>query len=169
MARQLSKAASDYLYAWGTIQRAVSERAGTAAVFAAVHEVADELGMDKPPGLWRAVNELRSVAAQIRNGGEAFARASNESPFLPSMAAEDINARNLEDQALFPEYLVRFSMTHELPTGEVETIWRTTRQTWTPDLTVGEVRDKVSEAAEGLANEYGITLVSWGDLVPVTI
>jgi hypothetical protein len=156
----LSDIAGKYAYAWGTIQAQSSQRASTAEVFAAVKQIAEDLGMDTPPGMFRAVNEMRSLAVQMRNAGQAFNRASPEARLTASLAPPDINARALADRNIFPEYLARFEMTHRTAEGELVTITRSMRDTWQPGLTVGDVTSTVAEVALGLANDYGIDLQS---------
>lgn len=165
----LSEAAARYAYAWGALQNAVANRASTADIFATVRQVAEDLGMDTPPGMWAAVNELRSLAVAERNAGEAFQRTDPAERLTAALAPPDINARNIEDRNIFPEYLVRFDMTHTDTEGNAVTITRSFRDTWTPGLTVGEVTGLVTEAATGLANEYGIDLAGVDNLRVVSV
>lgn len=165
----VSETAGKYAYAWGTIQSQAAQRATTAEVFQAVQQLAEDLGMDTPPGMFAAINELRSLAVQMRNAGEAFGRASPESRLTAALAPPDINARSQADRNIFPEYVARFDMTHRTAEGELVTITRSMRDTWQPGLTIGQVTSTVNEVALGLANSYGIDLQSTSNIQVVTV
>lgn len=164
-----SPEAHSYAYAWGVIQSAVEERANTATIFGAVQAEAESLGMDTPPGMWKAVNELRSLAVQMRNAGEAFNRASPDTLFTYQLAPPDINARAIEDRALFPEYLARFDLEATGPDGETVIRTLTMRDVWAPGITVGDVAEAVTEAAIGMSQRYGLEFGSVSNIRPVSI
>lgn len=165
----LSPESERFAWAWGSIVGQVAERASTAQVFAAVNQAAEDAGFDTGPGLWQAVNEMRSMAAVMRNGAEAFQAANPDATFTWQLAPLDINARDPETRALFPEYLVRFDMTYLDDQGEEVTSTKTMRGDWAPGMTVQDVLGEVNEAAEGLAMEYGVELISVDNLRPVSI
>ena len=158
-----------YAWAWGAITSAVGARASTADVFAAVRAEAERAGQTLQPGMWEAVNELRSLAATIRNGAEAFQSATRDELFTRAFAPSDINARAAADQALFPEALVRFNLQYTDAEGNEGERPLTVRISWSPDMTVGDVQDQVENLAAGLAERYGVTSDGVSDLAPVSI
>lgn len=165
----LSPEGESVSWAWGAISGAVnSGNRSTEDIWAAVRTEAERLGVDLS-GAFAGVNELRSLAVQQRNAGVAFSRTDPAAEFTRALAPWDINARAPGDANLLPEYLVRFDMTHVNPAGEEETFTRTVRDSWRPDMTVGDVSDAVFEAAAGLANDYGVQLVGVSNLRPVSI
>lgn len=166
---ELGPAGEAYAWAWGAVQSAVGARASTAEVFQAVRDEAARTGQAMAPDMWQAVNELRSLAATMRNGAEAFQSADRAELFTRAFAPPDINARAAADQALFPEALVRFRMDVINPNGETDSRAVTVRINWTPDMTVGDVQDQVMGLAGGLAERYGVELADIGDLAPVSI
>ena len=156
-------------WAWNAIQAAVnSEDRTTADIWEAVNAEADAQQRQIVGGRY-GVGELRSLAVQQRNAGEALNAAEREADFDRSFAPQDINSRSLGDQALLPELLVRFEMTVLNPAGETEVMVRSARMTWTPGLSVGDVTDAVWESAGGLADEYQVELVDVGNLRAVSI
>lgn len=165
----LSPDAEPFAWAWGSIVGQVANRASTSQVFGAVYQAAENAGFDTGPGLWQAVNEMRSLAATMRNGAEAFQAAEPDSTFTWQLSPLDINARDPETRALFPEYLVRFDMEYMTEEGEILVGVKTMRGDWAPGMTVQDVLGEVNEAAEGLANEYGVELISVANLRPVAI
>lgn len=126
-------------------------------------------------GLWQAgkvravVGPMWSAAIARRSAYEQFAKASPEQRFDISMAAPDINARELTVRNAQPEYLVRFDLTFTGPLGEQQTKTVSMSDVWRPGMTVGQVYDAVREAAEGLSNDYGQGMVGFGNLRPVLI
>lgn len=165
----LSEESEPYAWMWGVVQRAVNERLTTQQLWNDLYSAWESDPNDIPRPSWGAVNELRSLAATIRNGAEAFQRADPDAAFTWQMAPLDINARDPETRALFPEYLTRFDMTYLTDTGEEVTSTKTMRGTWAPGMTVEDVIGETNEAAEGLALEYGIELISVDNIRPVAI
>lgn len=165
----LSPEGGAYAWAWGAVQAAVSARASTADVFAAVRAEAARAGQELKAGMWEAVNELRSLAATIRNGADAFQSADRSEAFTRQFAPSDINARDQADQALFPEVLVRFTLNYTDENGNEGERPLTVRINWTPDMTVGDVQDQVENLAAGLAERYGVESDGVSDLAPVSI
>jgi hypothetical protein len=147
----------------------VSERADTQTIFRAVQSEAARLNLTPGPGQFQAVTELRSLAAAGRNAAGLFARADGSDTFSPALAPQTINSRNLEDQAIFPEYMVRFTLQGLDENGNLVEQFVTMKAAWTPDLTVDQVRQQVLEAGEGSSNRYGLTFVGVSNLAPVTI
>lgn len=165
----VSETAAQLGYAWGAIQAAVNDRATTAQLWADVREAAADAGYPLPSGAFAAVNELRSLAVQQRNSAAAFNSAGDQALMTQAFAALDYNSRSSADRALFPELLARFELQSIDALGNQEVNMYTARLTWTPDMTVGEVRDQVGLAAAGLAADYGVEFAGVGDIFPVTV
>jgi hypothetical protein len=153
----------------GIIESGTMVRATTAQLWAEVNGAIAELGLARPANIGQIVSELRSESTARRIGYETFQAAGRESEFTRSMAANEANIRPESVRAILPEYLVRFDLTFTAPDGSQQTLTVSMRDTWRPDMTVGDVHDAVAEAAEGLANEYGRGLIGFGNLKPVTI
>lgn len=166
---RLSPEAEAFGWAAGVINAGAQARASTADIWAAVRGEAERLGITDLSGGFVAVNEYRSIYAGQRNAATAFGGASDAELFTRAYAPEDINARNLADQALFPEYMVRFDMQVIDQDGNPTIRTVTMKDTWLPDMTVGDVRQAVLESAAGLANDYGITLTGVSLLQPVSV
>lgn len=176
----VDRPAGNFGWAWGAIQQAVNAGADTSTIWAVVRGEAVRSGVAGesaapggpvrlPPGSFQAVTALRSLAVQHRRAARNFERQADSAPFTASLAPPDINARAPADRAIFPEYLVRYSLLVETADGGTEVRYVTMRDTWRPDMTVGDVRQAVMESATGLAADYGVTLAGVADLSPVTI
>lgn len=114
---------------WGTIQSAVTQRAGTADIWAAIKgAAAAEPGGGQLP-TFQGVNELRSVAAGMRNGADNFgaARATEESSGLAqgitsgmvSLAPWSSGQQVLSTLA---DYQVRFQALFTTPLGDAASV-----------------------------------------------
>lgn len=152
----LSQIARPYARYWGPIREAVQRRVGTAGIFQAIREAnaseAARLGIPEPalpPDMFRAVTELRSLAVKYRQSAIAQRNLSEAAPLTGNLVPQGIRARDLEDQAMFPQLQATYQLTHQLPNGETITEWRTVnRMQWLPDMTWGEVLSRVRQRAE---------------------
>lgn len=153
----LSESAEPFAWMFSTIQGSAFARASTAEMWEAIRGFAEDNNYVLGPGAWAAVNEMRSIAAGQRNGMEWFARATDEELLDPNRLGSSINARDPSVANLLPEYVATFNMSFTDPdTGVQIPITRTMRDTWAPGMTVGDVRQAVSEAAEGLLGTESI-------------
>lgn len=166
---RLSPESEAFGWASGVINAGVQQKADTATLWQAIRTEAERLGVTDLSGGFRAVTELRSIYVQQRQAAESFGRSGDSELFTRQLAPEDVNARDLADQGLFPEYLVRFDLETVDDLGEVNVRTVTMRDTWLPDMTVGQVRDAVAQSAAGLSNDYGVTLSGFSNLRPVSI
>ncbi len=137
---------------WGPILAAVEERADTATIYQVVRDEVAKSGQPAPPGMFHAVTQIRSAAVQYRQAGVLMAKAADDATVDSRLAPQAIWSRDLGDQAISPKIQVVFQLTHQLPGQESVTEWRTAYDIdWTPDMTVGELRDAVQEAAEAMS------------------
>lgn len=110
---------------WGTIQSAVSQRASTADIWSAIKAAqAAEPGGGGPVTL-QGVNELRSAAAQLRNGAEnlSAARSVEEGSGLAqgitgAMMATAPWSGDQQVLSTLADYQVRFEALFTTPLGE---------------------------------------------------
>lgn len=146
---------------WGTIQAAVSEHLTTAEVWERIEARSRELGLATPPGMFQAVNEIRSQAAQLRNASDRLSAAPGEAPitgdllaFLPYGQAAGMGAgpRTFD---------VRVNYT-AVRTGVEEADYITLRYTGGLPSTVAELRDEAQMVAESLVEGYGAALTGLG-------
>lgn len=155
---ELSPTARAYGWAAGVINSAAQAHASTSEVWSAVRGEAERLGITDLTGAFQAVNEIRGLYVAQRVAGEQFARTDDGALMTRSLAPMDINARDLADQSLFPEYMARFTLWSVDDEGELHARQVTYKDRWTPDMTVGDVRDNITEAAAGMATKYGVDL-----------
>lgn len=146
---------------WGTIERAVRERATTAEVWQAIRDYSAASGLATPPNLFQEVNRLRSLSAANRNAGEALTRAAPSDALTGSMLGSAIYARGGNEQALAPLYHVRFELTAQTA-AESSTSWYTLEYSGGLPATVGDLLGDVFDYGVGLADSYGSSFVSVG-------
>lgn len=120
----LSDAGRSAMAYWGTIQAAVTQRASTAEIWDAVKAAqAAEPGGGGSVTL-QGLNELRSVAAQLRNGSEklAAARATEQNSGLSQgitgqMMAVAPWSQDQQVLSTLADYQVRFEAQFTTPLG----------------------------------------------------
>jgi hypothetical protein len=140
---------------WGTVQAAVAQRATTAELWSAIRDAqANEPGGFGPVTV-QGINEVRSAAAQLRNSGEAFGAAREDSTAsgLDRSISSDMMATapwSSEQMALttLADYQVRFQALFTTPLGEASSVMLTAKY---PNgqlpATVGELIDSLGAFA----------------------
>lgn len=132
---------------WGPIVASVGQHASTAELWAAIRaSVVDTEGTVALPSLM-AVNQLRSLAASMRNATDALAsaRAAEEQTGLPQavtagMMSEAPWSRPIDQMDIVSRYMVRFEAQGFGPGGQMFTQWLSARyQGVTMPATVGEL------------------------------
>lgn len=146
---------------WGTIQAAVAERASTAQIWEAITERSAQLGLPIPPGMFQQVNEIRSTAAQLRNGSEALSAAPASNRIEGSYLAH-LPYGAPEGQRAGPRIFdVRVAYT-AVRGGNPETGFVTLRYTGGLPATVGELRSEAEDIAASLVEGYGASFTGTG-------
>jgi hypothetical protein len=140
---------------WGPIQLAARIGATTAETWAAIRAHAASSGAELPPGMFTAVNTMRSLATGLRRGSEAIERAGPGDAITSRMIGQQLYARSTLERSLAPAYHVRFELTTTSAEG-VNTGWYTLEYPGSLPATVGDLIAEVSEYAGGLADSYGI-------------
>jgi hypothetical protein len=153
----------------GLIEAGAAARASTAQLWNEIRSATQEAGLSIGQAGFALVSQLRSAAVERRNGYERFQAAPATALFDQSMRAPEANIRSQAVREIQPEYLVRFDLTFTTLGGGIETQTVSLRDVLRPGMTVGDVQDAVSEAADGLALSYGTGLVNYSNLRPVTI
>jgi hypothetical protein len=135
---------------WGNIQSAVSQRASTADLWAAVRGAADAEGVSLAGISVTDMSGLRGLAAGQRNAMDNLQRTSPDQVITGTMIATDLSSRPLADQTLVPSWIVRFE--HDVTIdGELVTVWRSSVFDGSLPPTVGDLRDAVNADAEAMA------------------
>ena len=154
---------------WPIVQGATEARLTTAELWSELRDYSSQPGKEYGPGVWQAINEMRSLALAQRNSRDRFQRAALDQVFTPDLAAPEFNMRDPLVRDIFPQYLARFRLDfldhnddEAFQTVSVLNVWR-------PGMTVGDVYADVEVAANSLANEYGAALIGFSDVRPVTV
>lgn len=119
-------------------------------------------GEPLPAGAFQAVNTLLGVAGSARRASLALARditEVNRSGLDRSLVAEhlarDIDARDLGQMPLGPEWRIRFEVAFNVE-GESLRQWITWDPGLNPPGTVQELLDSSEDVAQLLAGDYGV-------------
>ena len=147
----LSDQGKSALVYWGEIQAAVSQKATTADVWAAIRGAAAEAGLTSPGVTLQGVNEVRSAAAQIRNSGTALGQSRDVAERTglaqtidSSMMAVAPWSRDPQVLQTLSDYTVRFQMQTVDANGQTQTTWLTNLYPGgTLPATVGELVDSL--------------------------
>lgn len=159
----LTEGARRLLAYWGEIQNAVTRRAGTAEIWADVHNAATREGVALTGISASDMSTLRGIAAGMRNSMESFSRLGQSEVITPAVMASDVSARSLGDQSLAPRWIVRFE--HDvIVNGQLQTLWRSSVFDASLPATAGELRTAIEGDAVALANDYDITHAGVGRL-----
>ena len=146
---------------WGNIVNSVFERASTADLWANVRFVAQREGVDLSRVRMTDMNVLRSIAARQRTSQENLNAARPGSVITASMISTDLSSRSPQAQQLAPKSVVRFQ--HDITVdGQLQTIWRSSTIDGPVPTTVDDLRARVEQDAEAMADDYGVTHIGIG-------
>lgn len=158
---QFTSGQKTLLLYWGTIQEAVSRRAGTAELWEAVRNVATREGVELSGVSASDMSSLRGISARQRNSMDSFQRAGPNDAITGPMIGSDVSARDAMAQSLAPSYIVRFE--HDVTVnGELLTFWRSSVIDGRLPTTKAELLRSVEQDAVGLADDYDETHVGVG-------
>ena len=138
---------------WARVQGAVSQRANTAAVFAAVRAEAESQGLRTPAGLFKTVNQYRSIAARLRNASEKLMAAGPGQVLTSDMVGITPYSRSLADMSLAPKYHISFQQLVQTETG-TNLVWRSDVISGILPVTKGDLLAQLSVTADLLASAY---------------
>lgn len=148
---------------WGSIEGAVRQGASTAQVWDAIKSHQASLGDNAPAIDIRDVSRMRSRAAEIRESARQLSTVDPTGPVLGNYMsiapwARDANARNT-----LAMYQVRFEHTFE-EDGQEKSQYRTVTFQGLLPPTVQDLMDTVDNDAEAMADEYGTSHRSIGNI-----
>lgn len=173
----LSDAGKAAMAYWGTIQSAVAQRATTAELWSAIRDAQ----ATEPGGVGavtvQGVNEVRSAAAQIRNGGEALAaaRADSETTGMDRSITSAMMSTapwSSTQQALtaLADYQVRFQALFTNPLGEASSVMLTAKfPNGALPATVGDLVDALGAFAPASGSLPVGTFDGIGDMTIVAV
>lgn len=155
------KTYADPMAWWGVIQAGVSERLTTAELWDRINERAAELGVAGPVGGATGINEVRSIAAQLRNSSEVLGAAPDTYAITGSMLSGLPYGKGVGQGAGPRLFDVRVNYT-ALRAGVAEESYVTLRYTGGLPATVGELRSEAQLVTESLVEGYGAALTGVG-------
>lgn len=139
---------------WGAAMGAVSQRASTADVWAAINAAAAAQGQATAGINLRGFNALRSAAVQVRNSSEALAFGSDTAPVDVTMIGRAPWGRPIGDQNAAPQYQIRFLHTTTDENGDEQSNYRTVVFTGQLPSSKSALLEQTERDAEALADKY---------------
>lgn len=124
------------------------------------NQVAEDFGTSLKPEENRAISSLYGYVRREVNAGNEFQAAAESQGITADMISTPAYARDVQEQATYPLYHVKFEYTYLDAAGNQQTTIKTSAF---PDVlpgTVGELTSDVLDDAEGMAAKYGHTLIS---------
>lgn len=141
----------------------MSARDTTAELWDKIQARSAELGVVTPPGMFQAVNEIRSAAAQLRNSAENLSAApagsaivGSEIAFLPygTRPGEGGGPRVFDVRVAY----------NAVRGGVEESDYVTLRYTGGLPATVGDLRSEAALVTESLVEGYGASFTGIGTI-----
>lgn len=146
---------------WGVIQAGVTEHLTTAELWEKINERAAELGVDGPVGGALGINQVRSIAASLRNASDLLTGAPATDAIVGRYLAP-LPYGHTPGQGAGPRLFdVRVNYT-AVRGGNPESSYVTLRYTGGLPATVGELRDDAQLVTESLVEGYGASLTDIG-------
>lgn len=146
---------------WGVIQAGVTERLTTAELWDRINERAAELGVAGPVGGALGINEVRSIAASLRNSSERLTGAPATDAITSTYLAA-LPYGHAPGAGAGPRLFdVRVNYT-AIRGGVPESSYVTLRYTGGLPATVGELREDAQLVTESLVEGYGASLTDVG-------
>lgn len=148
---------------YGAVEAAVQQRQSTAELWDSLRAAAESFGLESPGLSLQDVNQLRSMAAGVRNSGEAFGHAQGSYGIDASMIASAPWSRPLAQQAGLKMFQVRFQHQTTGPNGP-ETNWRSVFLNGPLPPTKDDLLASIEVDAQQFAMRYGHEHVGIGSL-----
>lgn len=164
----LSAGARAGLRYFGAIWGAVEQHAPTAAIWDAIKGASASFGVETAGIDVRAVNQLRAMAADLRNSRDALTRAEDHHALDSTMIGTAPWSRDLGQQNALGMWQARFEhkfIENGLPQSEIRTIVFTSGL----PVTAGDLRAAVEDDAESLADKYGTEHVGVGAITLIAV
>jgi hypothetical protein len=147
-------------YWWDLVSGAVQLGLTTTETTSMAAQVAQELGGNVTFSESKSIAVLYGYASRMNNASTAFQNATSEQVITPNMVATPPWARELQEQATYPLYHVKFYYTYLDAAGNEQTDIKTSAISRGLPSTVGELTEQVQLDAEAFASKYGHQFIS---------
>jgi hypothetical protein len=151
---------------WGIIRSAVEERATTAELWQAIRDYAESTGLGLPAGMFRAVNEMRSLAVLQRERATALTEAINRAretgeavPLTADYIAPDINTATGLFAGQVPQYTVYATTRVRDATGQEFTTHVRVDIGSTVPSTLSDLANYVDQFAQLMNEGYDLEMI----------
>lgn len=148
---------------YGAILGAAQGGASTQDVWAAVRATSEALGGGYPLPNIQDVSRMRSAASSEINSARALAKAGPDQRVESTMIGLPPYARDANERQLSQRWQVNFQHITSDEDGGLATEWKTV-MFGTMNMTVGELNDRIGNAAQAMADKYNTSHVGVGDI-----
>lgn len=160
MARLTDTARAALGYWWNLITDAVTAGLTVTDTVQLANQVASDFGQSISFQENTAISQLYGFARRMENAGNTFQATGQSLGITADMIATPPYARDVQEQASYPLYHVKFEYTYLDSAGVQQTGIRTSVFSDVLPGTVGELTADVLDDAEAMASKYGHTLLS---------
>jgi hypothetical protein len=147
-------------YWWNLISDAVTAGFTVTDTVQLANQVASDFGQSISFRENAAISQLYGYARRMENAGQLFQNTNPSLGITADMMATPPYARDVQEQASYPLYHVKFEYTYLDTAGNQQTGIRTSVFPNQLPSTVGELTASVLDDAEAMASKYNHTLLS---------
>lgn len=148
---------------YGAILGAAQGGANTQDVWAAVRAMSEALDGGYPLPSIQDVSRMRSHANSEINATNTLARADAQQRIESTMIGLPPYARDANERQLSQRWQVNFEHHTRDSEGNLSVEWKTV-MFGSMNMTVGELRDRVENAGQAIADKYGVEHVGIGQI-----
>lgn len=147
-------------YWWDLIQNAARMGITVAETVKAANSIAADFGEKLSFAENQAIASLYGFARRIENAGNSLQAADPSLGITADMISVPPYARDVQEQAAYPTYHVKFEYVYLDAAGNQQTAIKTSVFPDQLPATVGQLTSDVLDDAEGMASKYGHQLIS---------
>lgn len=151
------------LFYWGDIESGTFAGESTADIWQRIRDRAESMGLDRPGISAQDVSKIRAAAGGVRSAATRLAGAPDEESTLGRYVGLAPWARPQEERNTIGRWQVRFEHQTFGDNG-LESNWRTVMFKGQLPANIGDLRARISEDAQALADKYGVELAGVGSM-----
>lgn len=148
---------------YGDVLASAQAGASTQDTWASLRNMAEALGHDTVRASVPDVSRLRTYANSEIAAQRNLTSAGDVERLRGEMIGLPPYARSAQERATSPVYMARFLHSTADESGLVIDTWRTMKF-GNAQMSIGELRDRIENAAQALADKYGLMHVDWSQL-----
>lgn len=152
------------MYWWGRIQGGARQHQTTQEIWEGIRNLAAQEGVAIPPGMFQAVNEMRSQATGLTVASERLAKAAPTDAITGSMLAQLPYARGGVEQSLARQFHVRVGYTARVGDTIEHQYITLAYDGGSLPTTVGQLYADAQAIGSAIVGTYGNELIGLADI-----